>query len=233
MCEADMKTCTGCRQVKALPEFSRDVSKKDKLQSRCKTCCIEARRWHNSKEGKAALAAKIAKARDMEERGRKICTACGEEKPIEEFGKDREKIDGLKSCCRTCHADYQRYYCGENPEKVKECNRLYHERHPEQARLYYEENRLRIAFRASRAYAEKHGSFPIDPSQEEEIAAAFTGFCHHCGMTEERCRKKCKKNLGIDHDHGREHNNFRGWLCVPCNVNDVLATKKKEAPANV
>lgn len=33
----------------------------------------------------------------------KVCTRCGQEKPLEEFNKDSRKRDGLASHCKECH----------------------------------------------------------------------------------------------------------------------------------
>ena len=117
---------------------------------------------------------------------------------------------------------------GANLEKSKENTRRWKEAHPEESkeltRRWREENRIHVALSKSYIAAKEHDGFPCDPSQEDEIAAAFTGFCHHCGKSEEDNGRR----LDIDHDHSIEFGNFRGWLCIACNVKDVLATKPPE-----
>lgn len=91
----------------------------------------------------------------------KVCTKCGEEKPLEEFHVDRRGKDGRQAQCKPCklaagrtsyrkHREkklaYQRQYRAENPEKraatlgdwerrnpenYKERKRRYRKRHPE------------------------------------------------------------------------------------------------------
>lgn len=68
----------------------------------------------------------------------KRCTRCSEQKPIDEFNKDRRQPDGLQSKCRSCQSElrrsnYQRnreseiakavQWARSNPEKVKEFER--------------------------------------------------------------------------------------------------------------
>ena len=59
----------------------------------------------------------------------KVCTKCGETKPINEFVKDRSRKSGYKNCCKRCHAiDSVKYY---RTEKGKEANRRSHRRYVE------------------------------------------------------------------------------------------------------
>lgn len=46
----------------------------------------------------------------MEEKATKVCTKCGKEKPISEFGLNIKMADGHKSECKECAADYAREY---------------------------------------------------------------------------------------------------------------------------
>ena len=45
-----MKYCTGCKEKKSFDKFYRDVSKKDKLSSRCISCKLISQKIYNKKE---------------------------------------------------------------------------------------------------------------------------------------------------------------------------------------
>lgn len=55
----------------------------------------------------------------------KTCSSCGRDKPISEFGKNRQTPDGLMYYCRTCAADKQRAYRVANPQAAMEAKRRY------------------------------------------------------------------------------------------------------------
>lgn len=74
----------------------------------------------------------------------KICSRCGLEKPLDEFGTDKRRKDGHASICRACdrirHREYyevhrdrkverQRAYREANPEKAKESSRKWKQAH--------------------------------------------------------------------------------------------------------
>ena len=40
----------------------------------------------------------------------KRCTHCGEDKPLDQFSKNRNKLDGLQSWCRSCKKDHDHVY---------------------------------------------------------------------------------------------------------------------------
>ena len=70
----------------------------------------------------------------------KVCSKCGEEKPLAEFYRNARAKDGLQFCCKTCHAAESRAYRLANPEKVATY-----------ARAYRDANRKKVAVR-KRAY---------------------------------------------------------------------------------
>ena len=55
----------------------------------------------------------------------KHCPSCEETKPVAEFGRNRQSIDGLHYYCRACAAARQREWAKDNPEKVKEMRQRY------------------------------------------------------------------------------------------------------------
>lgn len=82
--------------------------------------------------------------------GYKICATCGEEKPVEEYGKNTKAVDGLRYSCKECrHKEYlttaevriahsrERYYSKRDEIGVK--NKQYKELHAEWYREYAKE----------------------------------------------------------------------------------------------
>ena len=57
----------------------------------------------------------------------KLCTKCGVEKDVCEFGRRRLSPDGRQTWCRDCRREYQRAYAQKfrNPEKHREAQRRY------------------------------------------------------------------------------------------------------------
>lgn len=55
----------------------------------------------------------------------KSCPSCKVAKPVVEFGRNRQSIDGLHYYCKTCAAKRQRAWAKANPEKVTAMRRSY------------------------------------------------------------------------------------------------------------
>jgi len=81
----------------------------------------------------------------------KVCTACGLQKELAEFGKDRTHSDGLKSSCKPCRVKAQLAYQQRNKEKVAAYHKEWYEdnkvEHNKKTAMYQKSNRER-----SRAY---------------------------------------------------------------------------------
>ena len=66
----------------------------------------------------------------------RVCRKCGQEKPLEEFAKDKECVLGHSHICKQCKAERNRKWCAANPEKVLEYKRKRYAANPEKAREY-------------------------------------------------------------------------------------------------
>ena len=70
----------------------------------------------------------------------KHCYCCGQTKPLEAFGKNKRKKDGLSTECRECKSKQDAAYREKNNEKVKEQKRkAYHEARDKHGRLEWSE----------------------------------------------------------------------------------------------
>lgn len=57
----------------------------------------------------------------------RVCRKCGQEKPLEEFAKNKECVLGHSHICKQCKAEQSRKRHAANPEKTREYNRKYRE----------------------------------------------------------------------------------------------------------
>jgi hypothetical protein len=175
------------------------------------------------------------------EQAAKTCTKCGKVKPLNEFGRDRHKSDGLTTACRECRASQIREQRAADPEKARAAVRQWRsdnleksrrsgrasvrrwraanrETDRENSRNWYRSNpeRARARNRATRA------------AMRRKVFDHYGWSCACCGSTE---------NLTIDHVNGggKQHrdeigneaiyrwlvqNNFPSGfqtLCSPCN----------------
>ena len=82
----------------------------------------------------------------------KICTKCGDDKPLSSFGKCKNYNDGLNYICKICACDARRLYylnnldkekkrfkkyCEENPDRVKETKQKYYKNNKEKIKEYH------------------------------------------------------------------------------------------------
>lgn len=64
----------------------------------------------------------------------RVCRKCGQEKPLEEFAKDKECVLGHSHICKQCKAEQSRKRHAANPEKYREQFRKYRAANPEKYR---------------------------------------------------------------------------------------------------
>lgn len=78
----------------------------------------------------------------------KKCSQCGEEKPFEQFYKDKQKSDGYRPECKECTSKRQKKYNEKNRENISNNCKKYYQEHKEEHYLqhkeYYAKNREKI-----------------------------------------------------------------------------------------
>jgi len=118
----------------------------------------------------------------------KVCTKCGQEKPIGDFGKAPGYRGGRYAECKPC--------------RVARCKQW---RHKNLAHS-----------RALNRKSWLKNTYGITPEQYDILLESQSGVCAICGKPETRVLKGKVCELAVDHDHvtGR----VRGLLCVKCNL---------------
>jgi hypothetical protein len=117
----------------------------------------------------------------------KICTMCGEEKPLTAYrNRGGNQTHLVKSRCNACLYKEHRRWTEENPERIRECRK---------------KDSWTLAKRCAR-----RGITPeqlIDAYERQEECCAI-------------CKEEVELiNSAIDHNH--ETGEFRGVLCKQCN----------------
>lgn len=102
------KQCCQCLEVKPSEAFSRHKGSLDGLNSYCKDCRNNGETTRRRTMGMMPRDYNIAKD------GMKRCSKCEATKPIELFGKDKNRSDGLFPHCKQCKRD-ERMRTADNP----------------------------------------------------------------------------------------------------------------------
>lgn len=107
------KRCRKCGQIKPLAEFARLSASPDGHQPYCRACTSAMTKKRRQRQ----RAASTPPDRD----GRRTCTRCGEEKPLEEYGNASH--GAKKRTCRVCISEIQRAAQTKAKPKVAEAAR--------------------------------------------------------------------------------------------------------------
>lgn len=92
----------------------------------------------------------------------KHCKKCQIEKPIDQFGKDRSRTDGVYPTCKTCVAEKQKIVRKRHNEKRTAYNKKYREENREHynqwERQYYAVNKDRLSMNAKSWRERRNGT---------------------------------------------------------------------------
>jgi hypothetical protein len=91
------KTCNSCGATKPLTEYYKMTRSPDGYKTSCKDCAKKANR-------RCARKNKLKSLGNLETNplGSKVCSRCGVEKLITEFGKHSGQVDGKQCYCKVC-----------------------------------------------------------------------------------------------------------------------------------
>lgn len=136
----------------------------------------------------------------------KMCTKCGIEKPLAEFGKDRSARDGLHQQCLMCKRLARKRWRELHPEEAREQFRLWSEtnysKHLARNRQWQTGNRDKM--HASMLMSR----YKLTPMEYQRMHDAQKGMCLICGDA---------SKLVVDHKHD-ETKKVRALLCTRCNT---------------
>ena len=184
------KQCFTCKEIKPKTEFYTSPQRKDGYLPYCKIC-------HN---------ARIKAGRERRLAGGgfpppapgtfKICRACHVDKPIEEFGRNKNNCDGVHNLCKPCAVKQATESRGRNRERHRVYNKAWAAANPDKVH----QTQIR----------RKYG---IDRAEYDAMLTKQGGKCAICGATEAGARTT---NFHVDHCH--DSSKVRGLLCASCNM---------------
>jgi 5-methylcytosine-specific restriction endonuclease McrA len=113
------KICSHCHAEKPLEEFYRDRTSSDGHKPHCKACRYISRR----KETPEKPRRRSIYSQSFISTTSKTCYVCKQEKPFEEFHKDKSCRDGHASKCRECAREHSR----SHGEEIRHYHQAYHQ----------------------------------------------------------------------------------------------------------
>jgi len=143
----------------------------------------------------------------------KKCTKCGEIKELDNFHRDVQKVDNLRSWCKQCVNKNDAQYRKNHNEKILIRHRQYYQKNKDVICLknneYRRNNIDKVGLRdTNRHLLKKYG---ITIQQKLEMVNIQGGKCGICGTDLESGR-----NTHVDHNHIT--GSIRGVLCNKCNL---------------
>ena len=161
----------------------------------------------------------------MSAMSKRTCTKCRITKPVEQFRKKTSDSGGRESRCKKCVSRIQ-YDPHQTHRSCKSCkqSKLMTEFHLDKKALGGHKSHCKVC---TNAKTRKN----VNPYRSETPAMKLVMRCRKYGITVERYWQAyhiqlghcgiCgeiggKDGLGIDHDHASQQ--FRGLLCVKCNL---------------
>ncbi len=134
----------------------------------------------------------------------KFCRKCNTPKPLDAFGKDSKRKGGVTSACKNCRNKNSYKWNKENPDKVKEANKL----HKLTRKEYYSDPERKLKYRN----LDLQRRFGVTHTEYENMLKSQNGACAICKKFR---LNKGKKHMAIDHCH--KTGKVRGVLCHICN----------------
>ena len=118
--------CNGCGVDKSLDNFYKSKGSLFGLRQRCRDCCRNKYKKHKNVTYTYQKKEYKVKNETLLQIGRKICSRCRIEKPLDEFTKDKIIKCGYSSWCRECGIDNRRKQNKQRIERSKEKNPDYY-----------------------------------------------------------------------------------------------------------
>lgn len=132
----------------------------------------------------------------------KYCKDCDTTKSLSEFGRDRNRADGMTFYCKACANARRKAWYRADPTKVRAANKAatkrHRERHPEMMAEYARRYRVRYPERTRAAQVRQDlRRCGLTPEGYDALVVQQEGKCAICGGTEANGAGR----FHIDHDH--------------------------------
>ena len=127
----------------------------------------------------------------------RVCRKCGQEKPLEEFAKNKECVLGHSHICKQCKAEQSRKWHAANPEKARENNRKYRAANPEKTREYNRKYRAANPEKCREQFRKYRAANP-EKCREQ--------FRKYRAANPEKCRERSRKYRAANPEKTREYN---------------------------
>jgi hypothetical protein len=179
--------------------------------------CVEGRREYNRANSKrlyAPIKAEVAKAREEKYLAEtKVCSKCGLDKPIDEFGLRSDRPGKRWAKCILCQTEYQR-------SKAKETYYRYQDDYIERARQYRLDNPDKV-----KAYSEKWISDPENHERKKAYMRIYNSpyrihvkdhceLCPYVSVDPDYHRDIDVHHIDLNHENN-DPSNLQS-LCAPC-----------------
>lgn len=141
----------------------------------------------------------------------KVCTKCGELKPLSDYYPMRGMRDGHRNDCIECHKAATRARNARNPEPNRARAHQWAAENPERRAAYQAEYRSRPERKRDMRDRYYRRTYGITADEADARLAMQNSRCAIC-------KQQAPERLGsmhLDHDHASGQ--LRGFLCVSCN----------------
>lgn len=141
----------------------------------------------------------------------KVCTQCGETKPLEDYYANGRQP------CKPCHRMAMKAYREANPDKVRRNRQRWgaSEAGREWATAYRDANRQKL--RARERERDLMRTYGLTLGEYEDMSAAQGDQCAICGLSETSIHHRSKEPRALAVDHNHETGAVRALLCNRCN----------------
>lgn len=156
----------------------------------------------------------------------KLCSACQEVKPINEFGYAPRVLDGRASHCYACKAADNRKRRSENPEAAKTAKRKYRQRR----------NRLKEEDPETYRKQQREKALAVRGLTQEQYDQKLLEQGGHCAFCDRTPEQELHGVLSIDHDHACCPNLTppycgRCFRFLLCSAHNFMLGQAKDDPA--
>jgi 5-methylcytosine-specific restriction endonuclease McrA len=154
----------------------------------------------------------------------KSCTLCKQEKPVQDFTKDKNRVDGFYVWCRSCKKKKASEYYAKNPESVKKRVDIWRKKNWEQLKPKFLEYRHRRMAREKNAQG---------THTKNDVYVLLELQNHKCA----ECKTSLGKEFHLDHimplflGGSNDRSNLQ-MLCPTCNLKKSFKDPIKWANEN-